>query len=864
MLRAGLPVPNGFCVTTDAYQLVASGAQLERVTRDLDTIQAEDAKSIESLAARARQALLQAHVPDEVEAAIRRAYAEMAPRGREVAVAVRSSATAEDLGEASFAGQQDTFLNVVGADAVMDAVRHCWASLWTDRAVAYRASQGIDQAHVLLSAVVQEMVPAAVSGVLFTANPMTGRRGEAVLDAVPGLGEALVSGMVNPDHFVVDRANRVISDRKFGDRQPSPQGEGKRKEVLSDQEVMEIVRLGERVEAHYQAPQDIEWSLDQGRRLWLLQARPITTLFPVPQSSPGDGLRVYLNASNLQGVLQPLTPMGIDIFRRIGTGAAALLGVEVDPQRGPGLLQPIASRLFLDITGVLRTTLGRRIALSILGVMEPRSADSIRVALKDPRLGAFRPLPRRRFARGLLGVMTRTRAPARALLALSSPEKARGRASADADAFLASAAGPAEGSDKTLERVEWLAIRIPQELFFRIVPVAAVGIFSLSLARKLGRRVGVEADVMAITGGLPHNVTTQMNLELWEVARRLRQGGFAKLLEESTPSELAARYLAGRLPEPVQLELGAFLHVYGYRGVAEIDIGVARWGDDPSHLFGVLANLMRIREPQLAPDIQFRRAEEAATEAMQLALEKARRLGPAGLPNAVLLRLLFSRVRALGGLRESPKAYAIAALSRCRTLLLSAGRELAQSGRIRRADDVFFLTLVEARKAFSGADQQELVLVRRAEYDREFHRRRQPRVLLSDGTSFYGDLPAAATGDSHTLVGSAASAGVHTGAARVILDPTGARLEPGEVLVAPSTDPGWTPLFMTAGGLVMEMGGMMSHGSIVAREYGIPAVVGVPGATTAIRTGDVVTVDGANGLVRLTHAPTPPSARVTR
>jgi rifampicin phosphotransferase len=864
MLRAGLPVPDGFCVTTHAYQLVASGAHLERVTRDLDTIQAEDAKSIESLAARARQALLQAHVPDEVEAAIRRAHAEMAPRGREVAVAVRSSATAEDLGEASFAGQQDTFLNVVGADAVMDAVRHCWASLWTDRAVAYRASQGIDQAHVWLSAVVQEMVPAAVSGVLFTANPMTGRRGEAVLDAVPGLGEALVSGMVNPDHFVVDRANRVISDRKFGDRQPSPPGEGKRQEVLSDQEVMEIVRLGERVEAHYQAPQDIEWSLDQGRRLWLLQARPITTLFPVPQSSPEDGLRVYLNASNLQGVLQPLTPMGIDIFRRIGTGAAALLGVEVDPQRGPGVLQPIASRLFLDFTGVLRTTLGRRIALSILGVMEPRSADSIRVALKDPRLSAFRPLPRRRLARGLLGVITRTRAPARALRALLTPEKARGRASADADAFLASVAGPVEASEKTLERVEGLAIRIPQELFFRIVPVAAVGIFSLSLARKLGRRVGVEADVMAITGGLPHNVTTEMNLELWEVARRLRQGGFAKLLEESTPSELAARYLAGRLPEPVQLELGAFLHVYGYRGVAEIDIGVARWGDDPSHLFGMLANLMRVREPQLAPDIQFRRAEEAATEAMQLALEKARRLGPAGLPNAVLLRLLFSRVRALGGLRESPKAYAIAALSRGRTLLLSAGRELAQSGRIRRADDVFFLTLVEARKALSGADQHELVLARRAEYDREFHRRRQPRVLLSDGTSFYGDLPTAAAGDSHTLVGSAASAGVHTGTARVVLDPTGARLEPGEVLIAPSTDPGWTPLFMTAGGLVMEMGGMMSHGSIVAREYGIPAVVGVPGATTAIRTGDVVTVDGANGLVRLTPAPTPPSARMTR
>jgi pyruvate,water dikinase len=680
---------------------------------------------------------------------------------------------------------------------------------------------------------------------------MTGHRGEAVLDAVPGLGEALVSGRVNPDHFVFDRANRVLRDRRSGDK-----GGG-----ISDEEVMQIVQLGERVEAHYHVPQDIEWALDQGRRLWLLQARPITTLFPVPQSSPGDGLRVYLNGSNLQGVLQPLTPMGMEMFRRIGTGGAALLGAEVDPQRGPALLQPIAGRLFLDITEVLRTTLGRRIAESILGVMEPRSADSIREVLRDPRLGASRPLPRQRLALRLLGVMSRSRAPARALRALFSPEKARRRAIADADAFLASAARPEEGSGKALDRVEWLAIRIPQELFFRIVPVAAVGIFSLSLARRLGRRVGVEADVMAITGGLPHNVTTRMNLELWSLAQRLRQGGFATLMEESTPSELAARFLAGRLPELVQQELGAFLQKYGHRAVAEIDVGVARWRDNPTHLFGVLANLMRVREPQLAPDIQFRRAEEAATEAMRLALMRTRGQGPAGLASGVLFRLLFSRVRALGGLRESPKAYAIAALGICRTLLLSAGRELVRSGRIRTADDIFFLTLLEARKALSGADQRQLVLGRRAEYERESRRRRQPRVLLSDGTGFYGDVSAAAAGESTTLVGSAASAGVYTGPARVILDPTGARLEPGEVLVAPSTDPGWTPLFMTAGALVMEMGGMMSHGSIVAREYGIPAVVGVPGATSAIRTGQPVTVDGANGLVRLTPDWTPAAGR---
>jgi pyruvate,water dikinase len=397
-----------------------------------------------------------------------------------------------------------------------------------------------------------------------------------------------------------------------------------------------------------------------------------------------------------------------------------------------------------------------------------------------------------------------------------------------------------------------VAIRLPRQVFFQVVPVAAVGIFSLSLARRLGRRVGVGADVMAITGGLPNNVTTEMNLELWALAERLRQAGLGKLLEESTATELAALYLAGRLPELVQRELGAFLRVYGYRGVAEIDVGIARWGEDPTHVFGMLANFMRLREPQMAPTVQFRRAEEAATEAMQNAIAKARRSGLTGLPSAVLLRLLFRRVRILGGLRESPKAYAIAALGICRRLLLSAGRELAQSGRIRTADDVFFLTLAEARRALSGADQQQLVLVRRADYERELHRRRQPRLLLSDGTGFYGDVPPTAQGDGRTLAGSPASAGVYTGPARVVVDPTGARLEPGEVLVAPSTDPGWTPLFMTAGGLVMEMGGMMSHGSIVAREYGIPAVVGVPGATAAIQTGQLVTVDGGKGVVLLT------------
>jgi pyruvate,water dikinase len=384
-----------------------------------------------------------------------------------------------------------------------------------------------------------------------------------------------------------------------------------------------------------------------------------------------------------------------------------------------------------------------------------------------------------------------------------------------------------------------------------VLPPAVVGIFSLALARRLARRAGVEDDAMVVTRGLPYNVTTEMNLELWSLAQTLRAAGFAELLEESAASELAALYLANRLPGEFQRELAAFLRRYGFRGVAEIDVGVPRWKENPTHVLGALRNLMRLRGAEMAPDVQFRRAEEASGAAMRRALAQARARGLAGLPRAIALRLLFGRIRTLAGIRESPKFYAVAALGICRSLLLSAGQDLTQSGQIERSDDIFFLTLGEARRALSGADQRQLVLARRAEHERELRRRRQPRVLLSDGTGFYGGSPASPSGDGRTMTGSAASPGVYSGPARVVLDPAGARVEPGEVLVAPSTDPGWTPLFMTAGALVMEMGGMMSHGSIVAREYGIPAVVGVPGATEAIRTGQTVTVDGERGVVLL-------------
>ena len=311
-----------------------------------------DPATLNELAARARKLVLAAPVPDDIAQAVRRSAT--GP------VAVRSSATAEDLPDASFAGQQDTYLNVVGADAVLDAVRRCWASLWTDRAVAYRAANRIDHRAVRLAVVIQDMVQSQVAGVMFTANPVTGRRHEAVIDASPGLGEAVVSGAVNPDHFVVDTATGRIPERRLGDKRTTirslPGGGTERVQTaldgacLTDDQIRALAALGARVEALYGAPQDTEWAIDAAGALWLTQARPITTLYPIPQAGPRDrDLRVYFCFSLAQGLYRPITPMGLSAFRVVSSSAAELFGAPVaDRLAGARQFVEAGGRLFID------------------------------------------------------------------------------------------------------------------------------------------------------------------------------------------------------------------------------------------------------------------------------------------------------------------------------------------------------------------------------------------------------------------------------------------------------------------------------------------------------------------------------------
>jgi phosphohistidine swiveling domain-containing protein len=335
-----------------------------------------------------------------------------------------------------------------------------------------------------------------------------------------------------------------------------------------------------------------------------------------------------------------------------------------------------------------------------------------------------------------------------------------------------------------------------------------------------------------------------MDLGLWQLAAQIRADTDAVVtVRDGDAADLAARYRAGTLPPGVQRGLETFLRRYGHRAVAEIDIGMPRWRDDPSHLLGVLANYLRLPPGAADPVSGFRRGA-AEADAMIAALQnRARRRGRA---RAAAVGFSLRRTRQLAGLREMPKYLMVLALAGARAELVIIGQHLASAGQVAVADDVFFLDLREVRAALGGVDQRALVRGRRETYAQEMRRRRIPRLLLSDGTEPEAASEPAADG---ALRGTPASAGTVTAAARVVLDPAGAHLEPGEVLVAPSTDPGWTPLFLTAGGLVMEMGGANSHGAVVAREYGIPAVVGVPDATSRIATGQRVHVDGASGVV---------------
>jgi rifampicin phosphotransferase len=552
---------------------------------------------------------------------------------------------------------------VLGEDVVLNAVRRCWASLWTDRAVAYRAANGIDPRSVKLAVVVQRMVDAAVAGVMFTANPLTGRRGQIVIDASPGLGEAVVSGAVNPDHFVVDTVTGVVLERRLGDQRPQlaqASVEDRRRvngpdaasvqPCLTDEHLRALARLAQQVEGVYGgAPQDTEFAVDGQDRLWLLQARPITTLFPLPVDAPppqSSDVRVYFSINVAQGVFRPFTPMGIQAFRLLFSSVARATGASVrDPLAGPGVLKEAAGRLFFDITLLVRSTLGRRVARFVAPRMEARSAAMLETLVADQRLT---PLPARRgrVLRRVGAVLVRYRIPMLLVQALCDPARARRAALGRVQTILSNAVAPQEASAaQRLDLAERWLLERAAPIMCSLGPLMGLGMGCFGLAFwLLGNRASAE-ERDAVRRALPYNPTTQMDLALGALTARLRADeASVQALYAQSPRQLAAAYHEGALPAQLQQGLAAFLRAYGHRAVAEIDLGLPRWAEDPAYLLDVLANAFRLPPGgQAPPDAQFRAAAERAEALVdELARRRGRLVG-------ALVRFLLRRGRDLAG-----------------------------------------------------------------------------------------------------------------------------------------------------------------------------------------------------------------------
>jgi len=872
LARAGLPVPDGYILTTRAYRAFIEANDLEAQIQAAQPVAADDPLALEASSAVIHSLFSGGSIPHEVAQAARQAYRSLG----NLPVAVRSSATAEDLPEMSFAGQQDTYLNVVGEDALLEAVVNCWASLWTARAIGYRSRNQVPHEGAALAVVVQRMVPAEVSGVLFTANPLTGLRSETVIDAAYGLGETLVSGQVEPDHYEVDRRQDRITVRRLGGKmvaiRPQPGG-GTQKETppqtgklaLTDEQILALAELGQKVEALYRQPQDMEWAWADGR-FSILQSRAVTSLFPTPVGATAEPLEVFSSFGAVQGMLDPMTPLGRDVIRHVFAMGSGLFGIRANADTQTALYEA-GERLWARITTLMRNSVGRKAVPVVLSMVEPGMREAILKVLEEPALIPKREgiswHARRQLARFFLPLAGNV------LLNWLSPDARRELIVAQGETVLSVTAKRCAGLHGTSrERLSQLSQVLPDIMaaylphtFLLFVSAVASAMAALNLLRIRTKDLPSQQAndwndaLLEVTRGLPHNPTTEMDLALWETAQAIRQSPAALAeFQAHSPVDLAEGYQSRSLTPDLQRPLADFLQRYGGRGLGEIDLGRPRWSEDATHVFEVLSGYLQIEPGEKSPDAVFARGTangEAALAQLVGGLRKTR----GGWFKARQAQFLGRRVRALMGAREAPKFFVVRLFAQIRSSLLEIGEDLVQSGDLDKADDLMYLKLSELHTfgsetpGRSASGWKELIAERREAVRREGLRRQVPRLLLSDGRAFFDGM--ADNGHAGQLSGSPVSPGVVEGSVRVVFDPRKAGLQPGEILVCPGTDPSWTPLFLTAGGLIMEVGGMMTHGAVVAREYGIPAVVGVDRATERLCTGQSIRLNGSNGVIEL-------------
>ncbi|MCK9896180.1 rifamycin-inactivating phosphotransferase [Frankia sp. AgB32] len=829
----GIRVPGGFCVTTDAYrQIMAAAPSIEDRLEQLARLNPDDRAAIRTLSAQIRRTIEEVALLGELAAAILRALARL---GEQAACAVRSSATAEDLPTASFAGQQDTFLNVVGPAAILEHVSRCWGSLFTERAVIYRQRNGIDHRTVHMAVVVQQMVLPEAAGILFTADPLTGNRKVATVDAGFGLGHALVGGLVNPDVFTV-RDGRVVA-RTIAAKQRAvhalPAGgtqegaiDAQRQEqpALTDAQVVQLVQLGRRIEAHFGRPQDIEWCLaDDGFQI--VQSRPITTLFPIPESGDQEN-HVYISVGHQQMMTDAMKPLGLSFWQ----------------MTTPAPMAEAGGRLFVDVTQRLASPTSRAGLLAAMDRSDPLLGDALRTILD--RDGFVRPLPDAGPPGPLFGS---TSAPIETDPAIVRELIAGGEASIAAlerDIRTKSGEALLEFIVADIQELRrFLFDRRSHQVFMSAMDAACW------LNERLQEWLGEKNAADTLTQSVPHNVTSEMGLALLDVADVIRpHPDVVAFLQDVEDDDFLARLpgLAGGQEARDAVE--AWLGQYGMRCVGEIDITRPRWRERPSTLVPLILGNVRNFEPGESRR-RFEQGRHEAWQKEQELLERLRAL-PDGPGRAEETKRMIDRVRTFIGYREYPKYGMVSRYFAYRQALLAEAERLAQAKVLREKEDIFYLTFQELHDVVRSKQVDDDLIGQRKDTFRTYQALTPPRVLTSDGEAVTGayrrdDVPAGA------LIGLPVSAGTIEGRARVILDLAQADLETGDILVTVYTDPSWSPLFVGITGLVTEVGGLMTHGAVIAREYGLPAVVGVEQATRLIRDGQRIRVHGTDGYVEI-------------
>jgi len=836
----GIRVPSGICISVEAYnRIIEDTPAVKDLINALSTLTSEDQDKIKELGSAIRTVIEGITLPEELVEEITHALDNFEPS---TAFAIRSSATAEDMPTASFAGQQDTYLNILGKDAILKYISKCWASLFTERAIAYRIQNQIDHHMVQMAVIVQEMISPEVSGILFTADPVTSNRKVSSIDAGFGLGEALVSGLVNPDVYKV-RSGEII-DKKINPKKLAivPLNEGgtthqtltpehHTKQALTDNQILELEGIGRKIESHFGAPQDIEWCLADGH-FYVVQSRPITTLFPIPVVADQDN-HVYVSVGHQQMMTDAMKPLGLSFFLMTTSAPMAQAG----------------GRLFVDVTQMLVSPVSRPTVLDALGRSDPLIKDALLTVLDRENF---------------IKIIPADEAPSQPNTATIKPAQ-EPQAPADFDPSVVSdlihrsqtsletlkQAIQAKTGPELLDFIQEDLKELKALLFDPLSMKVLMAGFDASkwINDHLELWLGEKNAADVLSQSVPNNMTSEMGMALLDVADVIRPFPMViEALHHANEDDFSKSLLALEGGPEAMEAITSFLSRYGMRCPGEIDITRSRWAERPSALIPLLLSHIKNFEPGESQ----RKFGQGLSEALNKEAELLSRLKqlPEGEEKARETQSRIRLIRDLSGYREYPKYGMISRYFVYKRALLKEAARLVGSGILQDEEDIFFLSFEELREVTDTKQlDYEIIRKRKAEY--QFYEKLMPsRVMTSDGEMITGDyrrdqLPAG------SLAGLPVSSGVVEGRARVILNMEEAELEEDDILVTTFTDPSWTPLFLSIKGLVTEVGGLMTHGAVIAREYGLPAVVGVVDATRLIKDGQRIRVNGTEGFVEI-------------